>query len=159
MLAAIPAARAVAFRWDKRQTSLWEIALWMVGISSAERLNQWLSYFINEAFPMTVLGVYPRPSGWLYFIDLAFGLALVAISEEIVFRRCIRHVLQPYLGDGAVAVIAASLLFGCYHWWTGLGNVVSATIIGTLLMLMLKRSVALWPVALAHYLVDIIAFT
>jgi hypothetical protein len=159
MLAAIPAARAVAFRWDKRQASLWEITLWTVGICFVDRLCQWLTHFLDRAFPATVLGVYPRPSGWLYFIDLAFGLALVAISEEIVFRRCIGHVLQPYLGDGAVAVIAASLLFGCYHWWTGLGNVVSATIIGTLLMLMLKRSVALWPVALAHYLVDIIAFT
>jgi uncharacterized protein len=133
-------------------------ALWIVGISSVERLGQWLSHFVNEAFPMTVLGIYPRPSGWLYFIDLIFGLALVAVSEEIIFRRCARHVLQPYLGNGVAAITAASLVFGCYHWWAGLGNVVWATIIGTLLMLMFRRSVALWPVALAHYSADIIAF-
>jgi len=159
MLAALPAARSVAFRSDKCQMSLWEIVLWIVGISSVERLSKWLSHFVNEAFPTSVLGVYPRPSGWLYFIDLVFGLALVAVSEEIIFRRCARHVLQPYLGNGVAAITAASLLFGCYHWWAGFGNVVVATIIGTLLMLMFRRSVALWPVALTHYSADIVAFT
>jgi membrane protease YdiL (CAAX protease family) len=159
ILAAIPAARAVAFRWDKRQMSLWEVTLWILAISFAERITQQVSRFINVAFPMTVFGVYPRPSGWLYLIDLGLGLALVAVSEEIIFRRCARHVLQPYLGDGNVALIATSLAFGCYHWWAGLGNVFAATMIGILLMLMLKRSAALWPVALAHYLVDLVAFS
>src|SRR6516162_6121930 len=98
ILAAIPAARAVAFRWDKRQMSLWEVTLWILAISFAERITQQVSRFINVAFPMTVFGVYPRPSGWLYLIDLGLGLALVAVSEEIIFRRCARHVLQPYLG-------------------------------------------------------------
>jgi membrane protease YdiL (CAAX protease family) len=158
MLAALPAARAIAFRSDKCQMPLWEIPIWIVGISSAERLGQRLSNLVNEAFPMTVLGAYPRLSGWLYFIDLVFGLALVAVSEEIIFRRCARHVLQPYLGDGIATIAATSLVFGCYHWWAGFGNVVTATIIGALLMLMFKRSVALWPVILAHYSVDIIAF-
>jgi uncharacterized protein len=159
MLAALPAARAVAFRSDKCQMSLWEIALWIVGISFVERPSQWLSHFVNDAFPITVLGVYPRPSGWLYFIDLVFGLALVAVSEEIIFRRCLRHVLQPYLGNGVAAISAASLVFGCYHWWAGLGNIVMATIGGALFMLMFRRSVALWPVALAHYSADLVAFT
>jgi CAAX protease family protein len=158
-LAALPAARAIAFRSDKCQMSLWQIPVWIVGICSAERLSQPVNHLVNEVFPMTVLGAYPRPSGWLYFIDLVFGLALVAVSEEIIFRRCARHVLQSCLGDGVATIAATSLLFGCYHWWAGLGTVVTATIIGVLLMLMFKRSVALWPVALAHYCVDIIAFT
>jgi membrane protease YdiL (CAAX protease family) len=159
ILAAIPAARAVAFRWDKRQMSLWEITLWILVILIAERISQWASHFINATFQMTVLGTYPRLSGWLYLIDLGLGLALVAFSEEIIFRRCARHVLQPYLGDGNVALVVTSLAFGCYHWWAGLGNVVAATMIGILFMLMLKRSTALWPVVLAHYVIDMLAFS
>jgi uncharacterized protein len=85
MLAALPAARAIAFRSDKCQMSLWQIPVWIVGICSAERLSQPVNHLVNEVFPMTVLGAYPRPSGWLYFIDLVFGLALVAVSEEISF--------------------------------------------------------------------------
>jgi membrane protease YdiL (CAAX protease family) len=159
ILAAIPASRAVAFQWCKRQMSLREIAVWILVIVLADRIGRWVRYFINAAFPVTVFGAYPRPSGWLYLLDLGFGLALVAFSEEIIFRRCARHVLQPYLGDGEFALVATSLAFGCYHWWAGLGNVFAATMIGILLMLMLKRSAALWPVVLAHYLVDVVAFS
>lgn len=158
ILAAIPSARAVAFRWDKRQISLLEIALWIVGLSFLERLSQWPRRIINAAFPATVLGVYPQPTGWLYLIDLVFGLALVAASEEIIFRQCARYALQPFLSSSAVGILGTSLVFGFYHWWAGLGNILLATILGILLAIMLRRSVALWPVALAHYLVDLIAF-
>jgi uncharacterized protein len=158
ILAAIPSARAVAFRCDKRQISLLEIALWIVGLSFLERLSQWPRRIINAAFPATVLGVYPQPTGWLYLIDLVFGLALVAASEEIIFRQCARYALQPFLSSSAVGILGTSLVFGFYHWWAGLGNILLATILGILLAIMLRRSVALWPVALAHYLVDLIAF-
>jgi membrane protease YdiL (CAAX protease family) len=49
-------------------------------------------------------------------------------------------------------------LFGAIHWWAGLGNVVSAATVGFFLMLMQRRSGVLWPVALAHYLLDLINF-
>jgi membrane protease YdiL (CAAX protease family) len=158
ILAAIPSARAVAFRWDERQISLVEIVLWIVGLSLVERLSQWPLRMINAAFPATVLGVYPEPTGWLYLIDLVFGLALVAASEEIIFRQCARHVLQHFLGSRTAVILATSLVFGCYHWWAGLGNILLATLLGILFAIMLRRSGALWPVALAHYLVDLIAF-
>src|SRR6516164_6165457 len=136
VLATIPSARAVAFQWGKRRMPLWKITLWIVGIVMLDvYLGRWMSSIVNAAFPATVLGVYFRPSGWLYFVDLVFGMALVAGSEEIVFRRCARDAFQPYLGNGYASVVATSLLFGCYHWWAGLGTIVVATMIGILLML------------------------
>jgi hypothetical protein len=160
VLAAFPSARTVAFRRDERRISLWKIALWIVGIVLVDLYpGRWVRQAINTAFPITVLGAYPRPNGWLYFVDLIFGLALVAASEEIVFRRCALHAFQPYLGKGRVFVLASSALFGCYHWWAGLGNVVAGFVIGILLMLFLQRSIALWPVTLAHYLADIADFS
>jgi hypothetical protein len=113
---------------------------------------------LNTALPATVLGGYPESHGWLHTVDVVFGLALVAYSEEIVFRRCARHVLQIYLNDGYVLVVITSILFGAYHWWTGIGNIVEAVLIGVLLMLFYRRSAALWPVVLAHYLTDIVDF-
>jgi membrane protease YdiL (CAAX protease family) len=53
---------------------------------------------------------------------------------------------------------ATSLLFGAYHWWTGIGNIIEAVLVGVLLMLFYRRSAALWPVVLAHYLTDIVDF-
>ena len=35
-----------------------------------------------------------------HIVDAVFGLALVAYSEEIGFRRCARHLFQIYLNDG-----------------------------------------------------------
>ena len=89
---------------------------------------------------------------------LCMGSALVAYSEEIMFRRCARHLFQIYLNDGYALVVVTSMLFGAYHWWTGIGNSVEAVLIGVLLMLFYRRSVALWPVVLAHYLTDVVDF-
>ena len=139
--------------------ALWKVALWIAGIAVVDHyLGGWARRTINTALPATVLGVYPQPSGWLYFVDVVFGIALVSYSEEIVFRRCARHLFQIYLGDGYVSVFVGSLLFGAYHWWTGVGNIVEAAMMGVLLMLFLRRSEALWPVVLGHYLTDIVDF-
>jgi len=45
-----------------------------------------------------------------------------------------------------------------YHWWTGIGNIVEAVSVGVLLMLFYRRSAALWPAVLAHYLTDTVDF-
>lgn len=158
VLAAIPGARAVAFRCEARRLPLWKIALWIAGTVLVCIGAVGLGRIINAAFPLTVFGSYPRPHGWLRLVDLTFGLALVAFSEEIVFRRCARRMLQPHLGDGHLLVLATSLLFGAYHWSTGLGTMIGASISGALLMLFYQRSGALWLVMLAHYLVDLYFF-
>ena len=139
--------------------ALWKVVLWIAGIVVADHyLGGWARRTINMALPTSVLGVYPPSSGWLYLVDVVFGLALVAYSEETVFRRCARHVFQTYLGDGYLMVFVTSLLFGAYHWWTGAGNIVEASMMGVLLMLFFQRSEALWPVVFGHYLVDIVDF-
>lgn len=159
ILAAIPSARAVAFRRERRQTALWKVVLWIVGIVLADYFaGAWVRSTINALFPGTALGGYPALTGWLYGFDLAFGLALVAYNEEVIFRRCARDVFRGYLGDRLVLVLTTSALFGAYHWWTGLGTIAEATFVGALLMLLLRRSGALWPAVVAHYLTDVTAF-
>jgi membrane protease YdiL (CAAX protease family) len=159
VLVAIPSARAVAFRWQHLRMTRWEAAFWIVGIVLVDHyLCGWIRRTINMALPASVLGAYPEPHRWLQIVDNVFGLALVAYSEEIVFRRCAHHLFKTYLGDGRALVAVTSLLFGAYHWWTGIGNIVEAVIMGILLMLFYRRSGALWPVVLGHYLTDIVDF-
>jgi len=139
--------------------ALWNVPLWIVAIVITDHyLGVWATLTINAALPATVLGAYPKPSGLLHLVDVTMGLALVAYSEEVIFRRCARYMLRSYVGDGYVLAFVTSLLFGAYHWWTGIGNIIEATIVGTLLMLFLERSEALWPVFLCHYLTDIVDF-
>src|SRR5260370_12683490 len=144
MLAAIPSIRTIAFRWEKLQIALWEAALWIGGLVLADHyLGGRIRRAINAALPATVLGTYPRLSGWLYFVDVVFGIALVAYSEEIVFRRCARHIFKIYFGDGYGLGIITSLMVVAYHWLTGVGNIVEADIIGVVLILFLQLSAAL----------------
>ena len=159
VLVAIPSTRTVAFRWQHLQMSRWQAAFWIVGIVLVDHyLCGWIRRTVNTALPATVLGAYPEPHGWLQIVDDVFGLALVAYSEEMVFRRCAYHLFKTYLGDGHALVVVTSLLFGAYHWWTGIGNIVEAVIMGVLLMVFYRRSAALWPVVLGHYLTDIVDF-
>ena len=90
--------------------------------------------------------------------DFIVGLAIVAYHEEIVFRRMARHAFLPLLGDGVAMVMVTSLLFAAYHWWSGIGNITVAFLLGIALMLAYQRLKVLWPVVTAHYLMDVVAF-
>jgi uncharacterized protein len=159
VLGAIRSARLVAFRWERLRIALWETAIWVIGIVLFDHsFCGWIRQTINTALPATVLGGFPETHGWLHIADGVFGLALVAFSEEIVFRRCARHLFRLYLNDGYSLVVVTSILFGAYHWWTGIGNIFEAVLMGVLLMLFYRRSRALWPAVLAHYFTDVVDF-
>ncbi len=148
----------MAFSPRDRRMSVWKIALWITGIALVGIYLPLWTQLIDTAFPTVRLGTYPRPNGWLYSFDLVFGLALVAFSEEIVFRRCAAHVLGAHLDNENLMAVASGLSFGLYHWWAGPGHVVEASIVGLLLMLFLQRAGVLWPLVLAHYLIDVVSF-
>ncbi|MEY9466995.1 hypothetical protein ABH973_007408 [Bradyrhizobium ottawaense] len=65
ILAAIPAARAIAYRREKRRISLLEIGVWIAGSVLLDRLGQWPLRLMNATFPATIVGKYPHPIGWL----------------------------------------------------------------------------------------------
>ena len=114
-----------------------------------------VSNYVNGVIPGAVIGHYPAPHGGLFFLDVSFGLALVAYSEELIFRRCGRHVFAAILGEGWAMVVATAVLFAAYHWWTGIGNIVTALLFGLLAMLFYRRAGALAPIVAAHYLCDV----
>ena len=107
--------------------------------------------------PDLSLGHYPRATGWLHFLDLTFGVALVAVHEELVFRRLARLAFSR-LGDGRAMIAVTSLLFALFHWWTGPLNMLVAGLAGVVLMLLYRTAGALWPAIVAHYCVDLYAF-
>ena len=159
VLAAIPAARAVAFRRQPLLTSWWETVLWIIGLVLVyPPLGHGLSALVNAYIPNTPLGPYPAPQGGLYLLDLTFGLVLVAYHEEVIFRRCARAVFSSGWGEGAAMIGLSALLFSAYHWTTGLGNMVYVFFFAIYAMFFLRRVGALWPLILAHFLVDFVQF-
>jgi membrane protease YdiL (CAAX protease family) len=159
VLIAIPALREIAYHPQTRRVPLWEVALWIAGVFVFSRLfYSWGLPTIDRILPGSAWGQYPHLRGSLYWFDIFFGLALVAFSEEIVYRRCVRHILKDWMGDGWPMVFVSALLFGAAHWWSGAGNVVGAILVGILLMLYLRRCGVLWPAVLCHYLINLVSF-
>jgi hypothetical protein len=160
VLAAIPGARRVAFRSERVGIAWWEVLLWVVALLAFDRIvDHAISNSLTAMFPGTRIGQYPSFHEWLFIIDIAFGLALVAYSEEVIFRRCGRAVVADLVGDNSTMVIVTAVMFASYHWWTGIGNMTAAMVFGTLAMLLYRRAGMLLPVVLSHYLCDVLNFS
>ena len=85
VLGAIPSARRIAFGRGRPRLTHWKIGIWIVGIVLVDHyLCGWIRRTFNSALPWTVLGHYPELHGWLRYVDIVFGMALVAYSEELV---------------------------------------------------------------------------
>jgi membrane protease YdiL (CAAX protease family) len=113
---------------------------------------------LNLALGDTSLAHWPTLPPGIKQFDLFVGMALVALSEELMSRRCAKHVLRAYLRHDGLVILVSALLFGAMHWSGGIAHVISATLIGGILMAVYLRVGALWPTVVAHYVIDVIAF-
>jgi membrane protease YdiL (CAAX protease family) len=155
VLVIITAARTTAFAREHVKISWLELGLWIICVTAFELVvARPISLMIDAAVPGMRLTTQPHLPNWLYAIDITFGVALVAYQEEVIFRRCARTVLRQSLGDGTAMVVAASLMFGCYHWSKGAGTITGAIMFGLVAMPFYRRAGALWPVVLVHYIID-----
>ncbi|MFA7431532.1 MAG: CPBP family intramembrane glutamic endopeptidase [Rhodospirillaceae bacterium] len=92
---------------------------------------------------------------WLF--DLTVGLALVAVAEEIAFRRVFLGVWQA--NGWRWMTLASCGAFGLLHAPQGLYAVVGTAMAGWLLMIAYRTSGTLWvPIAL-HYVTNLLVFS
>ena len=156
VLAAVPAARNVAFARETREVGWSELAIWVASLLAFELIiSRSIARIIDEAIPGTQLTRASSFPYWLHAVDVTFGIALVAWQEEVLFRRCARAVLSTKLGDGIMMVTASALLFGSYHWSMGLGTIITAALFGIVAMCFYRRAGVLWPLVLVHYVTDV----
>ncbi len=93
------------------------------------------------------------------WIDLTFGLLLVGLCEELVFRGFLRHLIGRYTQSAWAIVGLSSIAFGLIHWSLGLHAVVMTTLIGAVLMLAYLRTRSLPAIVLAHFAINFIDFS
>lgn len=92
-------------------------------------------------------------------VDLTFGLVLVAVSEELVFRRLWTDWWEARGGGTAGLYIGSSLVFGLLHLPQGLADTAIACVWGVLLMALYRRNRSLALVILVHFIVDLWYFS
>ncbi len=143
----------VQFRYDLTVLAL--VALPIVGFLFQKLITK----PIDKLMEFTILFKFHRiQEPVLYWFDLSFGLLLVAISEEIVFRKIAYSWLKNSGKSPTQIVLISSCLFAIVHWSNGLGNVISAFFIGLFYMVFYLKLKRLWPLILAHWFSNFIAF-
>jgi membrane protease YdiL (CAAX protease family) len=109
--------------------------------------------------PAADLFAWPRiENEGLRALDLAAGLALTAIVEELMARRLAWHVLAPRFAARWAPLVVSSLLFGLGHWGNGPWHTIGATLGGAALFAAYRRTGSLALVVAAHFLVNVIYF-
>jgi membrane protease YdiL (CAAX protease family) len=156
LLALSPMCAAV-FRREPLRVTFVQFVARLLTTGAAVILTVLIAWKLSSILPDQRLGWYPRATGWLYLFDLTCGIALVAIHEELIFRRLARLAFN-WLGDGLAMIATTSLVFAAYHWWTGPSNILAAALVGAILMVLYRAVGAIWPAVLAHYCLDLYLF-
>lgn len=132
----------------------WSLALTATGIL-IDRLG---SGYLKCAMPSTALFAFPAAdNAALKLVDLTFGMALVSLSEETVFRGLSASALSGRMGKAALVGVSC-LLFGLIHWSSGVHAVVTTAIWGILPMVSVLRTGSIYPALVAHWATDLTFF-
>jgi membrane protease YdiL (CAAX protease family) len=92
------------------------------------------------------------------WIDLTFGLFMVGIFEELIFRGYMYTFISRYTRSSFAIVVISAVAFGLIHWSLGLHDVLITSIIGAVFMITYLRTRSLPAIVLAHFAVNFIDF-
>lgn len=95
---------------------------------------------------------------YLAVFDLTAGIVLVAVSEELAFRRLLFALLERCgLGRRGV-VLASSVLFGLIHLTSGLADTLTAFLAGLLLGYLFLATGRIGLCIVVHYVDDLLVY-
>jgi membrane protease YdiL (CAAX protease family) len=92
------------------------------------------------------------------WIDLTFGLLMVGIFEELIFRGYMHTFLSRYTKSSFAIVVTSAFAFGLIHWSLGLHDVLITSTIGAVFMIAYLKTRSLPAIMLAHFAVNFIDF-
>ena len=158
----LPSYRAVSLvpLSEARLGWLWVLALIPACILADRAAHIWIEPLVIDWVGRTGLFYFGAiESAPLRLFDLTVGLMLVALSEELVFRKfALKWLKDAGVGSTACVLISASV-FALMHWGSGLNRIAATFVFGALAMAFYMRHTRLWPLVIAHYVTNFIAFS
>jgi CAAX protease family protein len=92
------------------------------------------------------------------WVDLTFGLFMVGVCEELVFRGFLHTFICRYTKNSYAIVGISSVAFGLIHWSLGLDAVIVSAIIGAVFMIVYLKTRSLLAIVSAHFAINFIDF-
>lgn len=132
----------------------WAVLLSVSGVFIAQALP----VFLAKVIPGSKIFFPEITSQPLKIFDLTFGVFLVSITEESIFRGYCASVLGPRIKSQVAIILASSAVFGLSHWSYGLNEVISTALWGVLPMVSVLKTRSILPAFVAHYLTDFCIF-
>jgi membrane protease YdiL (CAAX protease family) len=96
--------------------------------------------------------------GWLGLVALFTRATVVGFSEELVARGYLIPRLERLLHSTLAAILVSAALFGLFHWQNGIFSVCNAILVGLVYGFAFAWTRRLWPLVIAHAVVDFSVF-
>ncbi len=134
---------------------------WATGLTLICTLMDQNAYALMEGLPgYTALGGMPAITIPFWdTLDLTVGLFFVALCEELVFRGFLFQFFRQFTASTWAVILLSSAAFGLAHWCQGLHAMIITGLIGAVLMGGYIRMRSIYPLILAHFLVNYIDFS
>ena len=149
---------AAAVRWGGLprlpQRNLMLCLLVVLGAAVLVRLQQTQIYpiirehldFFRLKFPLEPL------NAPLALLDLSLGLIVVAVSEELVFRRLMFSLLRQY--HLSVFIFLSSVAFSLIHWSGGLAEIINTFVAGCIFAIVYAYTKRILFLFVLHYIAN-----
>ena len=157
VLIALPAGRWCLRQKDELKVGTLEAGAWVLGIVLLLQFTP-VADWLSRWFPASALGAYPAPTGFLFAVHITFGLVLLALHEELIFRKLADRMLRSFGWGFWGVTLASAVLFALFHWWRGPAGMIGAALYGLLAMACYRRTGSLWPIGFTHYLLNYLYF-
>ncbi|MGH3787528.1 MAG: CPBP family intramembrane glutamic endopeptidase [Pseudonocardiaceae bacterium] len=106
---------------------------------------------------LTVLPSALGDTWWQVPVLLALAVAN-ALAEELLVVGYLITRLRQLRSRATAAALASAVLRGSYHLYQGLGGFIGNFVMGLVFGAVWQRTHRLWPLVIAHALIDIVAF-
>ncbi|WOC12088.1 CPBP family intramembrane glutamic endopeptidase [Gordonia sp. MP11Mi] len=97
-------------------------------------------------------------ASWWRIVLLCLVAVGNAVAEEVIVVGYLMVRLKQLGVDGGVSLAASSLLRGSYHLYQGVGGGVGNIVMGLVFGRWYQKTGRLWPLIVAHSVIDIVAF-
>jgi uncharacterized protein len=118
-----------------------------------------LEEILLKIIPKINLFNYPKYDSLISkIIDLTFGLVIVALTEELIFRGYLYSYLKDRKFNAAKIIIISSIVFGLIHWSVGIVPIFTTALWGVFAIVSVIKTNSIFPSLFAHYIIDLISF-
>ncbi len=135
---------------------LWSLCLVFIGSAVFFILEEILLKIVPKIYFFN----YPKYDGPVgRIVDLTFGLIIVALTEELIFRGYWYSYFKEKTVNNTRIIIISSIVFGLIHWSVGIVPVFTTAVWGVFAMISVIRTDSILPSLFAHYVIDLISFS